>query len=153
MPERLEHLQSAALRLTREKLSVFVSSTIQECGAERALAKKAVESLNHSAFVFEAVGARPWPPVEIYLPGLYAADVFVAIYKHSYGWIGPGQSISGLEDEFRHAMKRGMPVLVYVYSDGGGRDERLAQLVKENQGRGRTEERRGGKEGRIRRGP
>lgn len=136
MPERLEHLQSAALRLTREKLSVFVSSTIQECTSERAVAKRAVESLNHSTFVFEAVGARPWPPVEVYLPGLYAADLFVAIYKHSYGWIGPGQSISGLEDEFRHAMKRGMPVLVYVYSDGGGRDERLAQLVKEIQGRG-----------------
>jgi tetratricopeptide (TPR) repeat protein len=136
MPERLEHLQSAALRLTREKLSAFVSSTIQECGAERALAKKAVESLNHSAFVFEAVGARPWPPVEIYLPGLYAADVFVAVYKHSYGWIGPGQSISGLEDEFRHAIKRGMPVLVYVYSGGGVRDERLAQLIKDIQSRG-----------------
>lgn len=88
-----------------DKLFVFVSSTTGECEEERRVARKAIESLNHEPFLFEDAGARPCPPRELYLPKLGSSHIFIAIYNHSYGWIAPGQSVSSLEDEYRHALK------------------------------------------------
>jgi tetratricopeptide (TPR) repeat protein len=116
-----------------EKIRVFVSSTIGECAEERKLADKALQSLNHEPFLFEAAGARPYPPRDLYLAKLDQADIFVAIYKNSYGWIADGESISGLEDEYRHAMARGMPCLVYIHAEDGSRDPRLSAIVTEIQ--------------------
>lgn len=128
--DQLEFDPGLSPRLTRDRIRVFVSSTIAECREERLKAKEAIESLNHEAFLFEAAGARPWPPRDVYLPRLYEADIFVGIYRHSYGWIAPDHNISGLEDEFRHATKRGIPCLVYLFADGAGRDDRLTALIQ-----------------------
>src|SRR5438067_1074014 len=116
-----------------DKLRVFVSSTISECVKERQIAKNAVQSLNHELFLFEEAGARPYPPRELYSAKLDSAHIFVAIYRHSYGWIAPGEEISGLEDEYRQAMKRGMPCLVYVHSESGPREEKLNDIIAEIQ--------------------
>jgi hypothetical protein len=116
-----------------DKLIVFVSSTIAECAEERRVAREAIESLNHEPFLFEDAGARPYPPRELYLPKLEISHIFIAIYKHSYGWIAPSESVSGLEDEYRHAMKKGMPCLIYVHSDSAARETRLSHMVAEIQ--------------------
>ena len=60
-----------------ERLRIFVSSTIEECAAERAVIQNAIESLNHEAVLFEKVGARPHPPREVYRPRLETAHIFV----------------------------------------------------------------------------
>jgi tetratricopeptide (TPR) repeat protein len=114
-----------------DKLGVFVSSTILECAAERDQARKAIVSVNHRPLLFESNGARPHPPREVYLRLLEEAHIFVGIYKNSYGWIGPGMSISGVEDEFRRATERGMPRLIYIHSDNSAREPRLAALKNE----------------------
>lgn len=116
-----------------ERIRVFISSTIGECTAERQSASASVRSLNHEPFLFEAAGARPYPPRDLYLAKLDQADIFVAIYKHSYGWVADGDSISGLEDEYRHAMARGMPCLVYIHAEDGHRDSRLGSIIAEIQ--------------------
>jgi tetratricopeptide (TPR) repeat protein len=121
----------------RERIRVFVSSTIGECAEERQSAREALHSLNHEPFLFEAAGARPYPPRDLYLAKLDQADIFVAIYKNSYGWIADGESISGLEDEYRHAMARGMPCLVYIHTDDSSRDPRLSEIVAEIQAQSR----------------
>src|ERR1039458_973584 len=104
----------SGLSATDEKLRIFVSSTINECDAERAIARKAIESLNHTAILFEAVGARPYPPRETYATRLRESDVMVAIYRQEYGWIAEGLSISGVHDEFLIAREARIPVLAYV---------------------------------------
>ena len=81
----------------RRTLKVFISSTIVECSRERQLAEQAIESLGHSAFRFEAEGARPYPPRSLYLPMLRDSNIFVGIYRKEYGWVAPDMTISGLE--------------------------------------------------------
>jgi len=114
-----------------ERIRVFVSSTIGECMEERQSAREALHSLNHEPFLFEAVGARPYPPRDLYLAKLNQADIFVAIYKNSYGWIADGELISGLEDEYRQAMARGMPCMVYIHAEDNSRDPRLGAIIAE----------------------
>lgn len=72
-----------------DRLSVFVSSTIVECARERNIARDAIRSINHEAVLFEDLGARPYPPREVYKPRIEASHFFIAIYRESYGWIGP----------------------------------------------------------------
>lgn len=100
--------------LPADKVRVFISSTLQECTAERQIVKEAIDSLNHVPVMFEAAGARPHPPRDVYLGGLENSQIFIGIYRESYGWVAPDMKISGLEDELQYARDRGMPVLTYV---------------------------------------
>lgn len=117
--------------LASEKLSIFVSSTIAECAEERSVARRAIRSLNHNPIIFEDLGARPHPPRAMYLRGFREARIFIGIYRDSYGWIAPGMSISGVEDELRMAERSGVPRLLYEYSPTASRDPRLGQLLEE----------------------
>ena len=58
------------------------------------------------------VGARPYPPRDLYRAYLEQSDVFIGIYAGSYGWVAPGMEVSGLEDEYR--LSAGMPRLIYT---------------------------------------
>jgi hypothetical protein len=83
-----------------QKLRVFVSSTLGELAAERAVVKQAIESLRLAPVMFE-MGARPHPPRALYRAYLEQSHVFLAIYAQRYGWVAPSMDISGLEDEYR----------------------------------------------------
>jgi tetratricopeptide (TPR) repeat protein len=117
------------MRPPADKLRVFVSSTINECAAERARVRAAIISINHEPVLFEDVGARPHPPRAVYKPRIETSDVFIGIYRHEYGWIAPGMDISGVEDEFQIASRRGMDRLIYVFKGPGSRDKRLEALI------------------------
>jgi tetratricopeptide (TPR) repeat protein len=112
-------------------IGVFVSSTIRECAAERAAARRAIESLAHRPVLFEDLGARPHPPRSVYLRELRDADVFVGIYRKKYGYVDAKIGISGVHDE--HVLRRelDLPALVYVLEDDAGRDARLSNLIGE----------------------
>lgn len=112
-----------------EKVHVFVSSTIEECRAEREEAKRAIVSLNHAPLLFEGAGARSYPPRTLYLRMIHTAHIFIGIYRNDYGWIAPDMPISGIEDEFRNATTRGMPRLIYILKDDSGRSDRLRSLL------------------------
>jgi len=122
-------MPDAAVTQIPDKVGVFVSSTIEECAAERKHAKTAIESLNHAPFLFEATGARSYPPRTLYLRMIHSAHIFVGIYRNGYGWIAPDMEISGVEDELRIAMARGMPRLIYVLKDDSERSEELKGLL------------------------
>jgi predicted ATPase len=51
----------------------------------------------------------------------------VGIYWQSYGWLAPGEQISGLEDEYQ--LSAGLPRLIYVKAPAPDREPRLAQLL------------------------
>lgn len=114
-----------------DKVRVFVSSAIGECSEERKIARSAIEALNHEAILFELVGARPYPPRSLYLQKIDGSHIFIGIYKNNYGYIAKDMTISGVEDEYRHATLRGMPRLVYIFADATKRDTRLAELLNE----------------------
>jgi Domain of unknown function (DUF4062) len=114
------------IRTPDQRLRVFVSSTLKELEPERRAARTAIERLRLAPVMFE-LGARPHPPQQLYRAYLEQSDVFVGIYWQQYGWIAPGDEISGLEDEYRLA-PRDMPKLIYV-KRAAEREERLGELL------------------------
>ena len=115
----------------KRQLRIFVSSTIVESAAERAAAKAAIASTRHYPILFEDLGSHPHPPRSLYLRELNSADVFIGIYRESYGWVAPDAKISGLEDEYEWRTKLGLPPLIYVLRPAPGRDARLARIVEQ----------------------
>jgi predicted ATPase len=116
----------AAIRTPDQRLRVFVSSTLQELADERVAAAQAVRHLRLAPVLFE-MGARPHPPRDLYRAYLEQSDVFVGIYWQRYGWVAPGEDISGLEDEYRLASRK--PKLIYVKTPADEREPRLKQLL------------------------
>ena len=114
------------IRTPDQRLRVFVSSTLRELEPERVAARRAIERLHLAPVMFE-LGARPHPPRELYRSYLAQSDVFVGVYWQQYGWIAPGEEISGLEDEYRLAPPE-MPKLIYVKHPAEC-EERLAALL------------------------
>ena len=99
------------IRTPDQRVRVFVSSTLGELAAERQAAAAAITQLRLTPVLFE-LGARPYPPRDLYRAYLEQSDVFIGIYAESYGWVGPGMEISGLEDEYR--LSAGKPRLIYT---------------------------------------
>ncbi|MFC0616779.1 tetratricopeptide repeat protein [Deinococcus budaensis] len=118
------------IRTPDQRLRVFVSSTLQELAEERRAARSAIERLHLSPVLFE-LGARPHPPRELYRAYLAQSDVFVGIYWERYGWVAPGETVSGLEDEYRLSGTR--PKLIYVKTPAAQREARLAGLIEQIQ--------------------
>ena len=90
---------SPPIRTPDQRVRVFVSSTLRELAAERAAARAAITGLHLTPVMFE-LGARPHAPRELYRAYLAQSEVFVGIYWQQYGWVAPGEEISGLEDEY-----------------------------------------------------
>ena len=118
--------RSTAIKTPDQRLRVFVSSTLVELAAERDAARAAIEQLRLAPVMFES-GARPHPAQAVYRAYLAQSDIFIGIYADSYGWIGPGMTISGLEDEFQLAAE--LPRLLYVKSPAPGRDPALGKML------------------------
>jgi predicted ATPase len=117
---------SGSIRTPDQRLRVFVSSTLKELAPERRVVRAAIEGLLLAPVMFE-LGARPHPPRDLYRAYLEQSDVFVGLYGERYGWIAPGEEISGLEDEYRLAPPQ-MPKLVYI-KEGSDQEERLQALL------------------------
>jgi predicted ATPase len=121
-----ERLPRAAILTPDQRIRVFVSSTLHELSAERSAVRRAIEALHLTPVMFE-MGARPHPPRDLYRAYLAQSDVFVAIYGERYGWIAPGEAVSGLEDEYH--LSAGMPRLVYVRKAISPREPELERLL------------------------
>ena len=125
----------SAIRTPDQRLRVFVSSTLEELAAERRAARVAIEQLRLAPVMFES-GARAHPPQEVYRAYLAQSDIFVGIYWQRYGWVGPGMTISGLEDELRLAA--GMPRLLYVKVPAPRKEPGLSRMLEAIRAEGTT---------------
>jgi predicted ATPase len=114
------------IRTPDQRLRVFVSSTLRELAPERQAVRDAVTSLRLNPVMFE-LGARAHPARQVYRAYLAQSQVFVGVYWQSYGWVGPGEEISGLEDEYR--LSAGLPRLIYVKSPAPQREPRLTEML------------------------
>jgi hypothetical protein len=98
-PEPATDDAPASIATPDQRLRVFVSSTMEELAAERRAVRAAVTRMRLTPVLFE-LGARPHPPRDLYRAYLTQSDVFVGIYGERYGWVAPGMTVSGLEDEY-----------------------------------------------------
>jgi len=107
-----------------------VSSTLQELKPEREAVRGTIKNdLKLHPIMFES-GASPYPPREKYRAYLEQCQIYVGIFRESYGWIAPDMEISGIEDEYDIAKAYGLPRLVYVKSTTRGREEKLKRLIE-----------------------
>src|SRR5215475_14869804 len=93
---------------------------------ERRAVSRAISALRLVPVMFE-LGARPYPPAEVYRSYLAQSDVFVGLYWQRYGQPSPRMKISGLEEEFD--LSRELPRLLYVKAPAPSREPRLAELL------------------------
>ena len=114
------------IRTPDQRLRAFVSSTLEELAEERASVREAVQRLHLAPVLFE-LGARPHPPRDLYRAYLSQSHVFIGIYWQRYGWVAPGEEVSGLEDEYR--LSGDMPKLIYVKTPAPDREPRLRELL------------------------
>jgi predicted ATPase len=115
-----------SIRTPDQRLRVFVSSPLEELAAERAAVKEAIIQLRLTPVLFE-LGARPYPPRALYRAYLAQSDVFIGIYWQHYGWVGPGMTVSGLEDEYQ--LSGDKPRLIYLKRPAPQREARLQALL------------------------
>ena len=118
---------SRSIRTPDQRLRVFVSSTLKELASERRAVRAAIERLHLAPVMFE-LGARPHPPRDLYRAYLEQSDVFVALYGERYGWVAPGEQVSGLEDEY-NLVPSALPKLVYIKEPADAREPRLGELL------------------------
>jgi predicted ATPase len=116
-----------SIRTPDQRLRVFVSSTLQELAEDRRAVREAIESLRLTPVMFEQ-GARPHPPRALYRAYLEQSDVFIALYWERYGWVAPGEEMSGLEDEYGLSGDR--PKLIYMKTPAPKREPQLAKLIE-----------------------
>lgn len=117
---------AAVIRTPDQRVRVFVSSTLDELASERAAARAAITQLRLIPVQFES-GARPHPPRDLYRAYLAQSAIFVGIYWQRYGWIAPGMTVSGLEDEY--LLAQGKPKLIYLKAPAPARESRLQDLL------------------------
>jgi predicted ATPase len=118
--------ETELIRTPDQRVRVFVSSTLTELADERQAVRDAVTRLRLVPVMFE-LGARPYPPRPVYRAYLAQSQVFVGIYWQGYGWVAPGEQVSGLEDEYQ--LSAGLPRLIYVKSPAPDREPRLTELL------------------------
>ncbi len=116
---------AGGIRTPDQRLRVFVSSTLKELSPERRAVRAAIERLALAPVMFE-LGARPHPPRSLYRAYLDQSDIFVGLYWEQYGWVAPGEDVSGLEDEWNLAPD--IPKLIYL-KRSEHRQERLDGLI------------------------
>jgi predicted ATPase len=114
------------IRTPDRRLRVFVSSTLGELAEERQAVSRAISALRLTPVMFE-LGARPYPPAELYRAYLAQSDVFIGLYWQRYGQLVPGAQVSGLEEEFQ--LSGELPRLLYVKAPAPDREPRLADLL------------------------
>jgi predicted ATPase/class 3 adenylate cyclase len=124
-------MEEPSIRTPDQRLRVFVSSTLAELAEERRAVHGSIERLQLTPVMFE-LGARPHPPRNLYRAYLEQSHIFLGIYWQRYGWVAPGETVSGLEDEY--LLSDGMPRLLYVKAPAEEREPRLGQLLRRIQG-------------------
>src|SRR5438270_9325270 len=116
----------AVIRTPDQRVRVFVSSTLDELAPERVAAREAIAQLRLTPVLFE-LGARPYPPRELYRAYLAQSDIFIGLYWQRYGWVAPAMQVSGLEDEYQLSGTK--PKLIYIKTPAPEREPRLQALL------------------------
>ena len=98
--------------------------TFERVGAVSAALVAALSVLYAVAYLLITPSAQRGSNVDhFYRSYLAQSQIFIGIYWQRYGWVAPGEQISGLEDEYRLAA--GLPQLLYVKGPAPDREPPL----------------------------
>ena len=81
------------IRTPDQRLRIFVSSTFGETADERQAAREAIQRLRLTPVMSSSGRGRILP---IAVPRVSRqSDVFIGLYAERYGWVAPGEDVSG----------------------------------------------------------
>jgi hypothetical protein len=98
-------------------MRAFLSSTFVDLAEYRRVAAEALERLGQQVGRMEVFGARASEATEACLEEVEAADIFIGIYAHRYGFTPDPSGISITEQEFNHALEHLKPIFCFVVDD------------------------------------
>jgi tetratricopeptide (TPR) repeat protein len=108
----------------RNRLGVFISSSMVELRDERVTVNKVLEERGFEVFLFEYdAGARPEPIQRTYLDEVEASDLYLGIFWNHYG--------PSTVEEFRHARRLNKPCLIYIKNYDVHREPELVAFLTE----------------------
>jgi hypothetical protein len=115
-----------------EHINVFLSSTSKDLVAHRQMAKQAIADLDAFPVAMEEFTADKANALKKCYDAVQKAEVFIGVYAHRYGFAPPstmryeasdGKTLMGdgvtsiTEWEYRWAVERDIPMLLYVLAD------------------------------------
>lgn len=101
----------------KPKPVVIVSSTARDLPEYREQVKDACLRVDMFPKMMEQLPASDADAIRASLELVDEADVYVGVFAHRYGYIPAGHDISITQMEYEHAVKRGIPRLIFVMDD------------------------------------
>jgi hypothetical protein len=98
-------------------MKIFLSSTYLDLIEHRKAVVQALRTMGEDVEHMEIFGARDEEPTEASLEELNKCDVLVGVYAYRYGTIPEGTKTSVTEQEYLHADKKGIPILIFVVDE------------------------------------
>jgi hypothetical protein len=95
-------------------MQIFLSSVAKDLKNERQAVIQQISKLGDRPIGMEYFGAAPQPPLDECLAKVEEADLMILVLGPSYGSIHPETGVSYTENEFQHARKIGIDILVFV---------------------------------------
>jgi hypothetical protein len=98
-------------------MKVFLSSTYLDLIEHRKAVVQALRTMGEDVEHMEIFGARYEEPTEASLEELDKCDVLVGVYAYRYGTVPEGTKTSVTEQEYLHATKEGISILIFVVDE------------------------------------
>src|SRR5450759_766752 len=98
-------------------MKIFVSSTFLDLKDYRIKAKKTIEESNNEFIGMEIFQSHTHEPMEFCPEKVEECDALVLIVAYRYGNIPDGQTISITQLEYEHALKKKIPIRIYLMDD------------------------------------
>jgi CheY-like chemotaxis protein len=98
-------------------MRVFISSTYQDLTEYRKKTAEVIERLGQHGVRMEVFGARPENATYVCRSEIDESELFVGIYAHRYGFIPEDSQLSITEMEYRHALRRHMPMFCFFVDE------------------------------------
>ncbi|MBZ0320618.1 MAG: tetratricopeptide repeat protein [Anaerolineae bacterium] len=100
-----------------ERIDVMISSTARDLPDHRREAESACQKLGMFPVIMEDLGAKNEDAIQASLKMVEDAEIYVGIFAYRYGYIPDGHAISITEMEYNHAVKLGIPRLIFMVAD------------------------------------
>lgn len=97
-----------------ERQTVMISSTIVDLPDHREQVRSACEEMGMFPSMMERQPASDKDAIQFSLRLVDEADIYVGVYAHRYGYVPARHKISITEMEYRRAVKRKIPRLIFV---------------------------------------
>lgn len=98
-------------------MRVYLSSTYVDLVDYRLAAVNAIRQAGFECSSMEDYSASDERPVAVCLDDLARCDVYVGLFAHRYGFVPDGNELSVTEQEYRRAVDRQIPTLVFLVEE------------------------------------